>query len=116
MSNDVLREKSKLFAIKVIKLCKTLKSKNEYELASQFLRSGTSIWALLAEAKFAQSRADLISKFSIALKEANETQYWLDLLNESWIIENNIYEEYFLLVNEIIKILIASINTLKWNS
>jgi len=115
-NNNILNEKSKVFAVKIINLSKNLRAKNEYELANQLIRSWTSIWALLAEAKYAQSRADLIAKFSIALKEANETKYWLDILNISWFISKQIYTEYNSLINEIIKMLVSSINTLKRNS
>ncbi len=73
--------KSFYFAVRVVKLCKHLRgTKKEYTLSKQLLRSGTSIGANVAEAQQAQSRADFISKLSIALKEAVETNYWLRLL------------------------------------
>ncbi len=73
--------KSFSFAVRIVKLCKHLRStKKEYTLSKQLLRSGTSIGANVAEAQQAQSRADFISKLSIALKEAVETNYWLRLL------------------------------------
>ncbi len=73
--------KSFHFAVRVVKLCKHLcGTKKEYTLSKQLLRSGTSIGANIAEAQQAQSRADFISKLSIALKEAVETNYWLRLL------------------------------------
>ncbi len=73
--------KSFLFAVQIVKLCKHLRgTKKEYTLSKQLLRSGTSIGANVAEAQQTQSRADFISKLSIALKEAVETNYWLRLL------------------------------------
>ncbi len=73
--------KSFLFAVRIVKLCKHLRgTKKEYTLSKQLLRSGTSIGANIAEAQQAQSRADFISKLSIASKEAVETNYWLRLL------------------------------------
>ena len=77
-----VEEKSFLFAIRIVKPYKDLTdTKREYHLSKQLLRSGTSIGANIAEAQQAQSRADFISKLSISLKEASETDYWLRLLN-----------------------------------
>jgi len=77
---DIKQEKAKKFALRIVKLCKQLKEQREYILSDQILRSGTSIGANLMEAEHAQSRPDFLHKNSIALKEANETTYWLDLL------------------------------------
>ena len=84
MGDSVVSRKSYLFAIRVVKLYRylTLEHK-EYVLSKQVLRSGTAIGALIREAKFAQSKADFISKMSIALKEANETNYCIDLLHDT---------------------------------
>ena len=80
-------DKSYSLALRIIKLYQYLKDeKKEFVLSKQVLRSGTSIGAQVREAKFAQSRADFISKLSIALKEANETLYWLELLHDSGYI------------------------------
>ena len=79
--DNVVANKSYVFALRIIKLYKFLTSKHkEFILSKQVLRSGTSIGALVRESEHAQSRADFIHKLSIALKEANETQYWLMLL------------------------------------
>ena len=79
--NNPVEEKSFHFAVRIIKLCKYLQeNKKEYILSKQLLRSGTSIGANIMESQQAQSRADFISKLSIALKEAVETNYWLRLL------------------------------------
>ncbi len=84
MSGNVIYDKSYSFAIRIVKLYKYLAGEHEeYILSKQLLRSGTAIGALVREAKFAQSRADFINKMSIALKEANETSYWLDLLYDT---------------------------------
>ena len=87
-----IHEESKRFALEIIKLYSFLnKEKNEYILAKQLLRSGTSIGANVRESKNAQSQLDFLNKINIALKEADETQYWLELLYES----NYISEEQF---------------------
>ena len=80
-TDNVIVEKSKKFAIRIIKLYKYLcDNKNEYVLSKQLLRSGTSVGANVKEAIRGQSKADFIAKMNIALKEASETEYWLDLL------------------------------------
>ena len=84
MKKSVLKEKSYLFAIRIVKLNQFLcAEKNEYTLSKQVLRSGTAVGALIREAEFGQSRADFRSKMCIALKEANETDYWLNLLKDT---------------------------------
>ena len=85
---SILRIKSYDFAFKIVELNKYLsQTHREYVLARQVLRSGTAIGALIREAEFGQSRADFSSKMSIALKEANETQYWLSLLKDTKYLE-----------------------------
>ena len=77
-NNSPLKSKSYAFAIRIVKLSQFLQTeKKEYVLSKQNLRSGTAIGALVREAEFGQSKADFISKLSISLKEANETEYWL---------------------------------------
>ncbi|MDY0142448.1 MAG: four helix bundle protein [Bacteroidales bacterium] len=84
MSKSILRDKSYNFALKVIKVYKEIIQKHkEYVLGKQFLKAGTAIGALIREAEFAQSKTDFISKLSIALKESNETTYWISLLKDS---------------------------------
>ncbi len=87
--------------------------KKEFTLSKQVLRSGTSIGASIREAEFAQSDLDFIHKFSISLKEANETIYWLELLKDTEFIDSRLYESLYKDCDEIISILIASIKTLK---
>lgn len=78
---NVIAIKSYAFAIRIVKLCKALsQDKKEFILSKQLLRSGTAIGALVREAEHAQSKADFLNKMNIALKEANETEYWLLLL------------------------------------
>ena len=111
MKDSPLMQKSKDFALEVIKACKVLReAKCEGALVSQFLRSGTSIGANIREAQFAHGKADFVSKLQIALKECSETEYWIELL-----IESGYYSDETILDHcvEVKKILISSINTTK---
>ena len=93
--NQILID-SKAFALRIIKLYKFLKEEKQvYVLSKQILRSGTSIGANVRESVNAQSRMDFINKLNIALKEANETEYWLELLHESDIIDNKQFESIY---------------------
>ena len=81
MTESILKEKSFAFAIRIVKLARYLREKRkEFVLSDHVLKSGTAIEALVREAEFAQSQADVISKMSISLKEAGETDYWISLL------------------------------------
>ena len=83
-NENVVMSKSYAFALRTIKLYKYLiADKKEYVLSKQLLRSGTSIGALIKEAEHAQSKADFLNKMNVALKEANETEYWIELLRDS---------------------------------
>ena len=109
-----LLEKSKSFALEIIKVCNIVKTtKKESVLTNQLLRSGTSIGANIREAFYAHGRADFIAKLQIALKECSESEYWLELL-----IESGYYDDAAILDQciEIKKLLIASINTAKKNA
>lgn len=84
MKQNIVKEKSFLFSLKIIRLYKFLcEEKKEYVLSKQVLRSGTAIDALVRESEHAESKPDFIHKMGIALKEANETEYWLELLFKS---------------------------------
>ncbi|KGD64202.1 hypothetical protein Y5S_02504 [Alcanivorax nanhaiticus] len=108
------REKSRAFALRVVKVCQYLQEqKREYVLSKQLLRSGTAIGALVREAEQAESRADFIHKLSIALKEASETQYWLDLLTESGYFEKRAGNSVLQDVDELLKLLTSIIKTSK---
>lgn len=111
---NVLLEKSMLFSIKIVKMYRTLcDEKREYVLSKQVLRSGTSIGANAREAKRGQSKSDFLSKLSIALKEADETQYWLELLNKTDYINDELYDDLFSDCEELIRILTAITKTVK---
>jgi len=113
-SESVLQQKSYAFALEVIATCRSIISeKKEYVLSKQFMRSGTAIGALVREAEFAQSRADFISKLSIALKESNETDYWISLLMDSAILDAAKAASLQSENRELIKILVSSIKTVK---
>ena len=105
---------SKSFALRAIKLYKYLiEEKHEYIMAKQVYRSGTSIGANIAESRNAQSKADFINKLSIALKEADETMYWLELLHESENIDDKQFESMANDLNVIIGTLIRIIKKLR---
>ena len=88
----MLHQKSFEFAVRVVKLARFLSDKKQdWVLARQILRSGTSIGANIRESRFAQSKADFISKLSIALKESSETQYWLELLSATALLTKKQY-------------------------
>ena len=80
MKSSILLTKSKAFALRVVRLYKYLRERKESVIAKQMLRAGTSIGANIAESRYAQSKTDFASKLQIALKEAAETEYWLELL------------------------------------
>ena len=87
MSESKLRTQSMEFAVEIINLVKALKEKREAIISNQIGRSGTSIGANIREAQYAQGRKDFVSKLQIALKEANETGYWLELLFKTELSE-----------------------------
>lgn len=114
MEKSILRDKSYLFAIQIVKLSQFLQTdKKEFVLSKQALRSGTAIGALVREAEFAQSKADFIHKLHIALKEANETEYWLSILFDTGYIEKPLSESLITDCKELIALLVSSIKTLK---
>ncbi|MBQ7219124.1 MAG: four helix bundle protein [Ruminococcus sp.] len=92
MAENIIEAKSFRFAVDIVKLCRDLQNnKQEYIMSKQLLRAGTSIGANVAESQQAQSKADFVSKLSIALKESSEAKYWLRLLNTTEYIENDVY-------------------------
>ena len=115
--NNPIEKRSYLFALRIVKAYKYLtKEKDEYVLSKQMLRSGTSIGAMMREAKFAQSRADFINKASIALKEANETLYWIELLHDSEYIDDLSFNSLHQEADEITSILASIVKTTKENT
>ena len=113
VQQSILKTKSYSFAVRIVKLCSFLQENKEYVLSKQVFRSGTSIGASIREAEFAQSNLDFIHKFSISLKEANETQYWLELLKDTDFLQDNLYESLNSDCKEIISMLVSTIKTLK---
>ncbi len=113
--NSPLRDKSYLFAIKVVELVRELQNLKEFVLSRQVLRSGTAVGALIREAEFAQSKADFIHKMSISLKEANETDYWLNLLFDTDYIVETKFDTLNNQCNELIAMLVSTIKTTKAN-
>jgi len=112
--DDPLRAKSYGFAIQIVKLARRLqKDQKEFVLGRQVLRSGTAIGALIREAEFGQSRADFANKMAIALKEANETEYWLCLLKDTQLISHEEYSELHPVCRELIAMLVATVKTTK---
>jgi len=102
VNENFIKNKSFQFAIDIVTLYKNLVGdKKEFVMSRQLLKSGTSIGANVREAEFAQSRADFISKMSISLKEANETDYWLELLFETKFIDESTFKEYKIKSSEI---------------
>ncbi|MBQ2748228.1 MAG: four helix bundle protein [Clostridia bacterium] len=115
MSDSKLRTQSLDFAVSIINLVKDLKEKHESIMSNQIGRSGTSIGANIREAQYAHGKADFIAKLQIALKEANETGYWLDLLFKTQYIDKSKYDELNSACTSIRVMLISSLNTLKEN-
>ena len=113
---STIKDKSYKFASRTVKAYKYLvEEKHEYLMSKQLLRSGTAIGALVREAEHAQSKADFVNKLSIALKEANETDYWLTLLKDNEYFDLKAYESIIYDCQELIKLLVSIIKTTKNN-
>ena len=116
MSNSVMRDKAKDFAKNIVFLCRNMKAEHkETVLINQLLRSGTSIGANIHEAQYAQGTKDFISKFEIALKEASETGYWLELLYRTKYIDEQTFKSLSSKCTSLRVMLIASCKTTKEN-
>lgn len=114
MENNIVFEKSKAFAIRIVKLYKHLnQSKNEYVMSKQLLRSGTSIGANIAEAKCGISKKDFLAKMYIAFKECSETKYWLELLYSTEYLTEAEYNSIIVDCEELLKLLTAITKTAK---
>ena len=116
MKEDKLSDLSMQLSVDVLKLTKELRAKHETIISSQIGRSATSVCANIAESKYGHSRADFIAKLEIALKEANETGKWLEMLFKSDYISVEKYKELNKTCSTIRILLIASIKTAKENS
>ena len=113
-SKSPLRDKSYAFAIQAVKLSQFLVADSkEFVLSKQILRSGTSIGANIRESEFAASKKDFTHKLTIALKEANETEYWLMLLHDTNYLKTNEFNQLQSLCKELIAMLVSSIKTAK---
>ena len=115
MKKNVVKDKSFAFALRIVKLYKFLCNKKEFILSKQLLRSGTAIGALVREAEHAESKADFIHKMAIALKEANETEYWIELLYQSEFLDKASFQSIKTDIEELLKLLTSIIKTTKEN-
>nr|VFJ42683.1 MAG: four helix bundle protein [Candidatus Kentron sp. FW] len=114
MKKGPLHEKSFSFAVRIVNLYKFLSSdKREFVLSRQVLRSGTAIGALVREAEQAESRPDFVHKMSIALKETNETVYWLELLHETQYLDQTAFSSIHADAIELLKLLTSIIKSAK---
>jgi four helix bundle protein len=117
MTESLMLKKSKSFALRIVRLYKSLRERKESVIAKQMLRAGTSIGANIAESRYAQSKADFASKLQIALKEASETEYWLELLRDADLIESGpAFDSICDDCTELLKMLTASVKTSKADS
>lgn len=116
MKENAIKLKSFEFALRIVKLYQYLiEQKKEFVLSKQLLRSGTAIGAMIRESEHAESKSDFIHKLSIALKEANESEYWIELLYKSEFIDEKSFQSIQTDVEELLKLLTAIIKTSKFN-
>lgn len=116
MRENVVKIKSFAFALRIVKMYQFLcEQKKEFVMSKQLLRSGTAVGALVREAEQAESPADFIHKMAIALKEANETEYWIELLFQSNYLDETAYNSIKSDLTELLKLLISIIKTTKQN-
>ena len=113
MEKSISREKAYSFAIRIVKLYKVLCARKEFVISKQLLRSGTAIGALLKESEHAQSRADFLNKVNIALKEANESEYWIMLLKDTGYLDSSEYMSIVKDCQELIRLTICIVKTTK---
>jgi len=114
MEANAIVEKSFRFALRIVKLYQFLcEQRKEYVISKQLLRSGTAVGALVREAEQAESRADFIHKMAIALKEANETEYWLELLHQSNYLDDKSYTSISADTKSLLKLLTSIVKTTK---
>ena len=114
MKENILKNKSFSFAVRMVNLYKFLKKQHsEYIISQQLIRSGTSIGAIVREAEHAESMKDFVHKLSIGLKEANESKYWLELLVATEFITKKMFDSLNKDCEELLKLLTASVKTSK---
>ena len=115
--NNIVEEKSFEFSVRIVNLYKHLTTtKQEYVMSKQLLRSGTSIGANICEAQQAQSSMDFLSKMSIALKEAYESDYWIRLLYKTEYLNNDVYKSIITDCRAITKLLVTIVKSTKENN
>lgn len=112
---SIVYEKAFKFSIRIVKLYQYLCDKKEYILSKQILKSGTSIAANIKEGLYSQSKKDFIHKMNISLKEAAETEYWIELLKETGYITKNMHDDIIEDNCELIKLLVSIVKTSKQN-
>ena len=114
MEENFLQNKSMFFSIRMVELYQKLSNeKHEYVMSKQALRSGTSIGANIREAKRAQSTPDFYSKLTVSLKEADETQYWLELLNKTGYINDDAFKSINSDCDELVRLLVSITRTVR---
>ena len=113
MKENIIKNKSYQFAKEVVLCCQSLIANREFVISRQLMRSGTAVGALVREAEMAESKKDFIHKMSIALKEANETLYWLDLLHDTELLDKKDYLRLHPSSVELVKILISIVKSSK---
>ena len=110
--NNVIVDKSKAFALRIVKLYRYLcEDKHEYVMSKQILRSGTSIGANVKEAIRGYSKPDFYAKLTVSLKEASESEYWLEILHESGYLDDKIFDSIYFDCQELIKLLVSITKT-----
>ena len=110
---NAIKEKSMAFAVRIVRLQKYLSEQHEFVMSKQVLRSGTSIGANAREAEYGQSKRDFVAKMSIALKEAAETEYWLELLHKTEYLQEEAYQSILADCQELCKLLIVIVRNSK---
>lgn len=111
---NIVLDKAYVFAIQIVNTYKLLTNeKKEYVMSKQLLRSGTAVGALIKEAEHAQSKADFLNKMNIALKEANETEYWIELLRDTDYLTEEEIGSLLNDISQILKLLISIVKTTK---
>lgn len=114
MRDNIVKRKSFDFALGIVQIYRVLvEEKREYVLSKQLLRSGTAVGALVRESEHAESKKDFIHKLAIALKEANETEYWLDLLHQSDYLQKEEFQKLSNANKELLRLLISIIKSSK---
>jgi four helix bundle protein len=111
MAKSIIKDKSYKFALEIVKFCYQLRDQRHFEIARQLLRSGTSIGANVEEALAGQSKKDFYAKMCIASKEARETNYWLRLIKDAKLFDNEIVMDLLASSDELVKILTSIVKT-----